>query len=104
MIVRTYAASDQLLKSIAQKCPDCLLLDLQLPGSSGLEILKYLQQRHIRIPTIIITGSGETGSRSVCLKAGAVAYLTKPLDADQVIQTIRTVCGTSARETFPPIA
>jgi FixJ family two-component response regulator len=104
MIVRTYATSDHLFESIAPKSPDCLLLDLQMPGTSGLDVLKKLRQRQIRIPTIIITGHGEAGSRSACLDAGADAYLSKPLDVEQLIQTIGNVCGMPASETRSPLA
>lgn len=93
MVAHPHATSDQLFEAIAGQRPDCLLLDLQMPGMSGLDVLKYLGQRQIRIPTIIITGHDEVASRSACLDAGAVAYLSKPLDADQLIQTIEKVFG-----------
>jgi FixJ family two-component response regulator len=108
MIARAYATGEELFESLALNCPDCLLLDLQMPKMSGLDVLNCLRQRQIRIPTIVITAHSEAGSRSACLNAGAVAYLHKPLDADQLVQTIETViqtsetvCETPLRETLP---
>src|SRR5678815_2521066 len=75
MVAQAYATSDQLFEALALKFPDCLLLDLQMQGMSGLDILKYLAQRHIRIPTMVITGHDAPGSRAACLNAGAIAYL-----------------------------
>jgi FixJ family two-component response regulator len=101
MIAHAYATSDQLFEAIALQCPDCLLLDLQMPKMNGLDVLNCLRQRDIRIPTIVITAHGEAGSRSACLNAGAAAYLNKPLDADHLIRTIETVCLSPLRETLP---
>jgi FixJ family two-component response regulator len=88
MVVDAYDTSDKLFGSVALKCPDCLLLDLQMPGMSGLDVLKHLGQRHIRIPTVIITALEDAGARSACLIAGAAAYLSKPLDAEHLVRTI----------------
>jgi CheY-like chemotaxis protein len=93
MAVDAYDTGEQLLEAVALKCPDCLLLDLQMPGMSGLDVLKHLGQRHIRIPTIVITGSNLADCSSDCLNAGAITCLRKPLDADQLIQTINRISG-----------
>jgi two-component system response regulator FixJ len=95
MATDAYATSDQLFGSIAQKRPDCLLLDLQMQGMNGLDVLKYLNQRNIHIPTIVITGSSQAGCRSDCLNAGAITYLKKPLDADQLIDAIKMIGASS---------
>ena len=91
MAVDAYDTGDQLLETVALKRPDCLLLDLQMPGMSGLDVLKYLDHRQIRIPTIVITGSNAVDCSSDCLNAGAIACLRKPLDAHQLIQTINRI-------------
>jgi FixJ family two-component response regulator len=101
MAVDVYDTSDQLFASVALKCADCLLLDLQMPGMSGLDVLKYLGQRHIRIPTIIITAHDDAGARSDCLSAGAIAFLSKPLDTEQLVQTINRIFESSQPDTLP---
>jgi FixJ family two-component response regulator len=95
MVARAYATGDELFKSIALNCPDCLLLDIEMPEMNGLDVLKYLNRRHIRIPTIVITGSGATDLCSDCLNAGAMIFLDKPLDADQLIRSIEKISGSS---------
>ena len=94
MATDAYATSDQLFGSVAQERPDCLLLDFQMPGMNGLDVLKYLNQRNIHIPTIVITGSG-ADCRSDCLNAGAITCLKKPLDADQLIDAIKMIGASS---------
>jgi two-component system response regulator FixJ len=95
MAAQAYATSDELFEAVTLKRPDCLLLDLQMPAMSGLDVLKSLNQRRIRIPTIVITGYDEKTSRTACMNAGAIAYLLKPLDADRLIQTIEKIDGPS---------
>ena len=92
MVGHAYETSDQLFEAIALKRFDCLLLDLQMPGMSGLDVLNELGKRQIRIPTIVITGHDGAGSRLACLNAGAIAAVRKPFDAEQLIQTISNVC------------
>jgi len=93
MVVDTYAESSHFFGSLALKTPDCLLLDFQMPGLSGLDVLKHLGQQSIHLPTIIMTAHDTIGIREACLSAGAIAYLRKPLDADQLIQMIQEVGG-----------
>jgi len=93
MVAQAYATSSELFEAVARKHPDCLLLDLQGLEMDGLEVLKYLDQRHIRIPTIVMTGYNDEASRQACKKAGVVAYLAKPLDADQLIRMIEKVAA-----------
>jgi FixJ family two-component response regulator len=100
MVAQAFATSDELFDSVAQKSPDCLVLDLQMPRMSGLDVMKYFNQRHIRIPTIVITGHDEKHSRGACMNAGAVAYLLKPLDAELLVETIENICGPQ-HEAFP---
>jgi FixJ family two-component response regulator len=55
--------------------PNCLILDLRMPGMTGVEIQQDLARKGIRIPTIIITAHDEAGIRERCKSAGAIAYL-----------------------------
>ena len=104
MTVDVCATSDLLFESVALKYPDCLLLDFQMPGMSGLDVLRYLGQRYIRIPTIIMTAHDEPNVRSACLKAGANAYLNKPLDGEDVLQRIDSISELSHSNMVPSFA
>jgi FixJ family two-component response regulator len=86
--VSTYATCMELFDSIATFGPDCLVLDLQMPGMTGIDVMRYLTQRGMHYPTVIITAHDEPGSREMCLGGGASAYLRKPLDADALFEAI----------------
>src|SRR5260370_1216409 len=88
MVVDPYATSDQLFDALALESPDCLILDLQMPKMSGLDVLNHLGQLGVGVPTIILTAYDDARSREACLNAGAVDYLRKPLTAERLIQAI----------------
>jgi CheY-like chemotaxis protein len=88
MTVDACGTSLELFDAMAEKSPDCLVLDLQMPGMNGFDVMKYLGRRGVRVPTVVITAQDEPGSRESCLVAGATAYLRKPLDADILLKTI----------------
>ena len=79
LAVATFQSGRQFLTSLPEPLPDCLILDLQMPGMTGLEIQQDLVRKGIRIPTIIITAHDEAGIRERCKSAGAIAYLAKPV-------------------------
>lgn len=68
--------------------PDCLILDLQMPEMSGLEVQKTLVSRGIEIPTIIVTSNPDAALRERCMAAGAVAYLLKPVRREDLFNAI----------------
>jgi FixJ family two-component response regulator len=68
--------------------PDCLVLDLQMPGISGLDLQRQLVRTGPQIPTVVITGHDEPGMEARCLAAGACAYLRKPLEAGMLLAAI----------------
>lgn len=76
---RTYRSAQLFLASLADGLPNCLILDLQMPEMTGLELQQDLARKGIRIPTIIITAHDEAGTRERCNAAGAIAFLSKPL-------------------------
>lgn len=82
--VETFAAGRDFLDSMKSRVPDCLLLDLHLPGLTGLEVLQHLRDARSPLPVIVITGKDEPGDREQVLAKGAAEYLLKPLD-DQVL-------------------
>ena len=88
MVVIASATSDELFDTITRESLDCLVLDLQMRGMNGLEVLKRLRQMGVPFPTLVLSGSNDVGSRSACLNAGAAEYLRKPVDADRLIKTI----------------
>ncbi len=77
------------LHIIEEDEPEVLLLDLKMPGIDGLEILRRVKQTRPEMEVIILTGHGSEADREACMKLGAFAYLQKPLDIDELSDTIR---------------
>jgi FixJ family two-component response regulator len=84
----TFPTGRAFLESLADVRPDCLVLDLHMPGLTGLQVLQKLQLSPPMLPVIVITGQDEPENRSRCLAAGAAAYLRKPLDDELLLKTI----------------
>ena len=86
--VATFASGPEFLDSLETRCPDCAILDLHLPGLSGLDIQQRIIGRKISMPCIVITGKDEPGNSERALAAGAAAYLKKPVDEDLLLAAI----------------
>jgi FixJ family two-component response regulator len=85
----TFASAEDFLASLPRApLPDCLVLDLQMPGTSGLDLQRQLVRTGPQVPTVIITGHDEPGMEARSLAAGASAYLRKPLEARTLLAAI----------------
>jgi FixJ family two-component response regulator len=85
----TFLHAEDFLASDRKHETACLIVDLRLPGMSGLELQSKLNQEQYRIPTIFITAHGDERVRMQALRAGAVEFLTKPFDDEQLLQCVR---------------
>ena len=77
--------------------PECLIVDLQMPEMTGLELQRQLNRAGIRIPTIVITAHDEADMRELCAAAGAATYLLKPLQDTALLAAINDVRAKTAR-------
>ena len=85
----TYASGQEFLDSLkSRRRPDCLVLDMQMPGMNGLEVQRELTNAGLRLPVVVITGHDEPGAGARCLSAGAAAYLRKPFDDRTILDAI----------------
>jgi FixJ family two-component response regulator len=91
--ITTYGSAQDFLKSLNGTLPDCLVLDLNMPEFTGLDLQRRLMRSNIKIPTVVITGHNEPGLRERCQAAGASGFLLKPLDGSTLIGAIRTAIG-----------
>jgi FixJ family two-component response regulator len=93
--VKTYTSARKFLSALHEGLPECLIVDLQMPDMTGLELQHYLRRSGVRIPTIVITAHNETGTRERCESAGAAAFLSKPLKGASLLAAIDDVRGTA---------
>jgi FixJ family two-component response regulator len=86
--VRTYPSAGEFLNSLPEGQPECLIVDLQMPEMTGLELQRHLARAGIRIPTIVITAHNEGDMRELCESVGASAFLSKPLQDTTLLAAI----------------
>ncbi len=86
--VETFATAEEFLQCPAQPAPDCLVLDVHLPGLSGLELQERLKADGRDIPVVFISAYAEECVREQALRAGAVAFLPKPLDEQALLDAV----------------
>jgi FixJ family two-component response regulator len=84
-----FAHAEEFLASDRKHDTACLIVDIRLPGMSGLELQSKLSAERYRIPTIFITAHGDEEVRMQALRAGAVEFLTKPFDDEALLQSVR---------------
>ena len=86
--VRTFAEPQEFLRSGLSDAPGCLVLDVRLPGMSGLTFQKELARGGLALPVIFITGHGDIPMSVRAMKAGAVEFLTKPFHDQDLLDAI----------------
>ena len=87
--VETFASAQEFLAHPGAETPSCLVLDLQLPGLSGLDLQKRMAEAGVQIPIVFLTGHGNIPASVQAMKAGAIEFLTKPFDEQDVLQAIQ---------------
>ena len=88
LAAETFPSGQAFLNSLAIQQPDCVVLDLHMPGLSGLDVLQRLSSVAATLPTIVITAYDEPDAELKCIAAGASAYLRKPLDDETLLATV----------------
>lgn len=87
--VQTFASAQDFLARRSADAPSCLVLDVDLPGLSGLDLQEELAKTNFRVPIIFLTGHGNIRMTVRALKAGAQDFLTKPIDEEDLLRAIR---------------
>ena len=92
-MVRTFASGEEFLQSSELGVVECLLLDLAMPGMSGLEVKQQLGVRGLRIPTVFVTAHADDDVEQHLLAAGAIAMLPKPVDQQRLLRLVQGIVG-----------
>jgi len=87
--VETFASAHEFLQSSRPDVPACLILDIRMPGLSGLDLQRDLAEANIHIPIIFITGHGDIPMSVRAMKAGAIEFLTKPFRDQDLLDAIQ---------------
>jgi FixJ family two-component response regulator len=87
---RTFASAEDFLACEDRDNTRCLVLDVRLPGMSGIELQNQLRQTDRRLPIIFITGHGDAWLRDSLVRLGASAFLNKPVRSDALLREIRS--------------
>lgn len=87
--VELFGSAQQFLQAERPQVPSCLVLDIRLPGISGLDFQRELAERNIPIPAIFITAHGDISMTVRAMKAGAVEFLTKPFRDRDLLDAIQ---------------
>ena len=95
-----YESADEFLHDYDPQATGCLVLDVRMPGTSGMELQRRLRVVDAKLPIVFLTGHGDVSMCAEAMKAGAVDFIEKPFDHKQLIEAIKTALDqgkTSAR-------
>jgi FixJ family two-component response regulator len=87
--VETFGSAQEFLARSGREAPGCVVLDLQLPGLSGLDLQKRMAEVDLEIPIVFLTGHGNIPASVQAMKAGAIEFLTKPVAEEDLLRAIQ---------------
>lgn len=88
-----YDSADAFLAELEPPAFDCMLLDIRMPGTDGLELFRILNRKHLAYPVIFITGHGDIPLAVAAIKQGAYDFLTKPFLDGELLDRVRAAIG-----------
>lgn len=95
---QSFGCAEDFLQVYQPSWAGCLLLDLKMPGMSGLDLQALLRQKEIALPVIVITAHGDVPTVRTVLKSGAVDFLEKPVDPDALLAAVRGALNTDSAQ------
>ncbi|MGE5611939.1 MAG: response regulator transcription factor [Bacillota bacterium] len=91
-----FASAEQFLDGCTPQDAGCVLLELQLPGMGGLELMVAMRSRHYGIPIIVMTGSGNVSAAVQSMKLGAIDFMEKPVDGPTLVANVKAAIAIDA--------
>lgn len=98
MSVETFGSAQEFLDYQRPDVPGCLLLDVQMPGQTGIELQEELVTHHVDLPIVFMTAHGDIPMTVTAMQHGAIDFLTKPVDDGKLLETVRQAIDRHARE------
>ncbi len=95
---RTFNDPQQFLREYSPEHPGCLIIDVRMPGMSGLDVQRVLSERRCSMPLIFITGHGDVPMAVEAMRAGAFDFLQKPFNDEDLIRRVQKALEQDARE------
>ena len=89
--VDVFGSAEEFLDSEASRASDCLILDINLPGMSGLELQQRLNASRLELPINFMSAQADEATQRRALKAGAVGFLHKPFSIESLLTTLRSI-------------
>jgi FixJ family two-component response regulator len=87
--VRTFTSADEFIAEFRPGAPGCLVLDLRLPGMSGLELQEHLKRHRVEIPIVFVTAHGDVRTAVTAIQEGAVDFIEKPFSYRQAVSIVQ---------------
>jgi FixJ family two-component response regulator len=97
LVVQTHASAEDFLGALAPEQPGCALVDLRMPGMSGLELQQALAGRGVVLPLVFISAHGDVPLAVTAMRRGAVDFIEKPFNDAALLEAVRRALGTDAQ-------
>jgi two-component system response regulator FixJ len=94
---RIFGSAGEFLESLSELAPGCILLDVRMPGMTGLELLDELKERRPELPVVMLTGYAEVGTAVHSFRSGAVHFLKKPFKKAELLEALRECAEVGAK-------
>ena len=91
--VTSFVEGDTFLSAALSRTPECVLIDVHLPGISGLDVLRKLDAQHYPAPILVISGRGDIPTAVDAIRSGALDFIEKPFDPNTVVTRVRDAIG-----------
>ncbi len=96
------ASGEEFLRSLAEREPDCVILDIDMPGMTGFGVQAHLAEQHRAVPVVFLTAADDPADRQAALRGGAVAYLVKPCGDEALLAAISAAVRASGKTMVAP--
>ena len=97
LVVQTYASAEEFLAKFTSERAACAVVDLRMPGMSGLELQGELARRHVRLPLVFVTAHGDVPLAVSAMRRGAVDFVEKPFTDARLVDAVRRALGVHSR-------